>query len=224
MGKLKDNLAAAKAVLPMVDRVMGASGGAPNKEDEISASIQEPFDPIDFVQTLGIGAAIKHQNQVVGLQAKLEQKMGLIRDEFFKAYPRAKPPAKFTWTKQMLLDLAKFAKKHQAGQCTEQVALAFQELRNQGVAPLDLMVLSPQDMADHTFLVIGRQIAPREPAVEPNWDVDDKGAPPWGPDAVVCDPWSPDKKNRAYPAAELRARMTMHRWWGVKSVFRWTGS
>jgi hypothetical protein len=86
------------------------------------------------------------------------------------------------------------------------------------------MVLTPAERVDHTFLVIGRAPAKGRAASNVHWDVTDDGAPPWGPDAVVCDPWSLVKPQRAYPAAAIRETMNMHSWWGVKTIFRWTGS
>ncbi len=131
---------------------------------------------------------------------------------FDEKYPDGAEP----WTQQKLVDLARFSTEGHTGQCTEQVAVAFEYLLRMPVTkPLDFMIELPRDL-DHVFLVVGRQKGKKEMPRTAQWPIDK--SPPWGPDAVVCDPWSPQKDKRAYPATDMPKMMPLP--WGVEGLLR----
>jgi hypothetical protein len=199
MGKLQDNLQAARDAVAIVDLTL--FWGATNKPKETLAQIKG-IQPLQTPPQVIQGVFEMEQMQQDNL-------LGLIRMQFNKKYPQGPEP----WTEQKLVDLATIAQQLHAGQCTEQVAVAFTYLlRNRSVKPLDFMLQIPREL-DHVFLLVGRQMGTSRTA---EWPIDT--SPPWGPDAVVCDPWSPRKDKRAYPASEIPQVMT--RPWGVGGLLR----
>jgi hypothetical protein len=199
MGTLQDNLKAAQDAVGVVDLVL--FWGATNKPEETLAKIKK-YCRGDCSPPVIQGVFEMEQMQQDNL-------LGLIRMQFDRKYPQGPEP----WTEQKLVDLAMFAQQLHAGQCTEQVAVAFTYLlRNLSVKPLDFMRLLPERL-DHVLLVVGRQESkPRRT----EWPIDK--SPPWGPDAVVCDPWSPRKDKRAYPASEIPKVLAEP--WGLGGLLR----
>ncbi|MBV8970865.1 MAG: hypothetical protein JO290_01090 [Sphingomonadaceae bacterium] len=65
-----------------------------------------------------------------------------------------------------------------AGNCGEQVYVAFEYLKKLGVSPLDIFAYGPHTGRDHAWLVIGRPAAAATRYIDDGWD-----------DAVLCDPW-----------------------------------
>lgn len=193
---LNENLQSAESAARAVDSNMMTYGGAANKPAETQNNIfnadPRTKDPryTQNPQALWILRAEAEKKWKTVLPEQ-ERRLGLIRSEFTKKYPGQVEP----WTAQKLLDLAALARKHQAGQCTEQVSIAFEYLVNKGVQPFDFMIQLPRYL-DHVFVVIGRTASTKS-----EWDIDKP--PPWGSDAVVCDPWSSDKANRSYAATKL---------------------
>jgi hypothetical protein len=218
MGKLEDNLRAAGGAISVVDHLM-ILGGAVNKPEaynDIAEGVASACRLDRLPSSFGfMGQAIQTFTSSAlffGLAYPwLMGQVGALREEFLGKYGEEVEP----WTEQKLLDLAALARKYHAGHCTEQVAVAFEHLRNHGVKPLDLMIQMPRSL-DHVFLVVGRSEGASRSS---SWTIDQ--APPWGADAVVCDPWSPDKANRAYPASKIPEMMK--RPWGVESLFRLEG-
>jgi hypothetical protein len=218
MGTLKDNLKASKDAVRHVDTVL--AGGAENKPDETFQEIMRNhplekvprffggYDGLDFAQ---LATSITPFLLVHAIQ---HHRVGLIRGAFFKKHP-CRENESCLWTAQQLRDLAVLARQQHVGNCTEQVAVAFEFLQDRKVSPLDFMIQEPRRL-DHVFLVIGRTQVEKN---KTEWDIDKP--PPWGPDAVVCDPWSRDKANRAYPAADIPKMMP--RPYAVSTLFRWEG-
>lgn len=66
-----------------------------------------------------------------------------------------------------------------AGNCGEQVQLAFEYLKKLGVSPLDVFSYDPNSGRDHAWLVIGRPAAAETRWIDNGWQ-----------DAVLCDPWN----------------------------------
>jgi len=208
---LSENLQSAQSAARAVDSNMMTFGGAANKPDETKQNIwnadPRSKNPVNYFNPgtmliMGAQAQMKFKDVL----AEQNRRLGLIRDEFMRKNPGDVEP----WTKQKLLDLAVLARKYQAGQCTEQVAIAFEYLINKGVKQFDFMIQLPLRL-DHVFLVIGRAKSDKT-----EWDIDKP--PPWGDAAVVCDPWSSDKANRSYPASKLPDMMKLP--YAVESLLR----
>jgi hypothetical protein len=199
---LNENLAASQNAVRAVDSNMSLYGGAANKPAETQNAIfnadPRTKDPkiMQNPQAIWILRAEAEKKSKIVL-AEQNQRLGNIRQEFEAVYPGNPEP----WTKQKLLALAALARKYQAGQCTEQVAIAFEYLINKGIKPSDFMIQLPRRL-DHVFVVIGRS-----KSAKTEWDIDKP--PPWGSEAVVCDPWSPDKANRSYPGAKIPEMMKL---------------
>lgn len=66
-----------------------------------------------------------------------------------------------------------------AGNCGEQVQMAFEYLKKLGVSPLDVFSYGPNTGRDHAWLVIGRPAAAETRWIDNDWE-----------DAVLCDPWN----------------------------------
>ncbi len=90
---------------------------------------------------------------------------------------------------ELVREFATRAKNAGCGNCMEQAAIAFIDLFDQHVLPVDLMA---SERINHTFVVIGRVKTSEQEHPET-----------WGPDAVVCDPWD----EKAYPASEIQEKM-----------------
>jgi hypothetical protein len=191
MSALQEMIQLSKLAVRFVDAVMGPHGGAQNKPGEIrdSVRITTGYDKFDEHVTKTRTDQVR-----TDLRARLTQ----LRNEFYQAYPSGPDP----WNAGKLNKLAQLAIKYRAGQCNEQVAIAFHHLRGQGVKTIDVAVLQPWPQADHTFLIINLNT----------------------PSAVACDPWSPWKGRRSYAATpqNLTQNLQMHHPTGMTSVFTWT--
>lgn len=88
------------------------------------------------------------------------------------------------------------------GNCGEQAAIAFIQLAQRKIVPLDYMA---RNHADHAFVVIGRARGSRAEIHTT-----------WGPEAIVCDPWD----GKAYPAADIPTKMYGGAPFSPTSVFR----
>lgn len=190
MATVDDLIRVSKLAIQFVDAIVGPHGGAWNKPHEIkrSVTIKTGYDEFDAHVT---------QSRTNQVRNDLETRIRSIRQEFLQAHPGGYEP----WNAGKLNTLARLAIKHRAGQCTEQVAIAFHHLRVAGVKTIDLMSLHWP--ADHAFLIINRGRA----------------------DAVVCDPWSPWKGRRAYAATpeNQSQNLRMHGNTDAASTFKWQG-
>ena len=65
-----------------------------------------------------------------------------------------------------------------AGNCGEQVQVAFEYLKGLGVSPLDIFAYDQFSGKDHAWLVIGRPANAARRWIDRSWG-----------DAVICDPW-----------------------------------
>jgi hypothetical protein len=208
---LQENLLAATNAVRVVDSNMMTFGGAANKPDETKKNIWNA-DPRskNIMNYANPGTMLlmnyEMEQKFKTVLAEQERRLGEVRANFERTHPGGSEP----WTRQKLMDLAKFAREKKVGQCTEQVAIAFEALIDKGMAPLDFMIQEPRRL-DHVFLVIGRTKSTKR-----EWDIDKP--PPWGSLAVVCDPWSSDKANRAYPATKLPEMMKLP--YAVSTLFR----
>jgi hypothetical protein len=89
--------------------------------------------------------------------------------------------------------LARVTERLGCGNCGGQSALAFKELYDVGIRPLDWMWLTNMK---HAFVVIGKATGG---TIDPST---------WGPDAVICDPWKGD----SYPLPAEKAKdLLLHR-------------
>jgi hypothetical protein len=190
MSTVDDMIRVSELAIKFVDAIVGPNGGAPNKWKEIkeTSKINTGYKEFDA-----------HVSKTKAQQVwdDLQDRMTKIREEFAQAYPGGPDP----WNAGKLNTLARLAIKYRAGQCHEQVAIAFHHLRVSGVKTIDLMALwSP---SSHAFLIINRGRA----------------------EAVVCDPWSPWKRHRAYAATpeKLAQNLSMHPNTYAESTFTWRG-
>jgi hypothetical protein len=72
-------------------------------------------------------------------------------------------------------DVAAQAKRYRTGNCSDQACVAFVDLYDRGVLPLDIMFLT-NNM--HAFVTIGKDAEGNEdPAT-------------WGDEVIICDPWN----------------------------------
>ena len=77
--------------------------------------------------------------------------------------------------------MAESAERFGGGNCGEQSAMAYIQLRRRGIMPIDWAQFNHKD---HAFVIIGRSSAGKYKAAEVPQQ-------PWFPDAVICDPyWS----------------------------------
>ena len=86
--------------------------------------------------------------------------------------------------------MARIGAEHEAGNCQEQSALAFDKLARRGVRPLELMSIQAKD---HVLVVAGR-VAGTPGACSS-----------WNSDTVICDPWA----KRAYFVYALQDEMNL---------------
>ncbi len=157
-----------------------------NAADNLNAAIQ-----VDLYvrKTIDIGASNKFGDNLSGLLLPVAC-VSTVREEIIKDLKsQAKDVMRFGLDplKVTVETWAAHAKALGCGNCGEQSALAFVQLRDVWkVSPLDWMQVGGWS---HGFVVIGRIGATNASKIET-----------WNPEAVVCDPW----KRYARPATDAK--------------------
>ncbi|RJP52911.1 MAG: hypothetical protein C4583_05830 [Anaerolineaceae bacterium] len=165
-------LAAARAAVDSVKASLRY--GAGNRADDREATYQRERGNFEnHAEKLGYGpGSVWAAGQLSRYVAEIKV-IAMRLEDFFGALPALPASQKV----QRIRQISDQAKRYGAGNCSDQACVAFIELYDAGIRPLDIMYLTN---GKHGFVAIGKEAAGNE---DPST---------WGGSTVICDPWNHD--------------------------------
>lgn len=145
-----------------------------NWQDKLKVNLMYAHEALRYTSEVLPYEPINYGEDLQGISFDAIRRVDLMRQEMELAFKgELEPHHNFDKVYKII---AEIAKKHQAGNCGEQVAVAYLYLKNEkNLRRIEKLCLVN---GDHGFLVIGRD--PLSDITQPKT---------WGKAAVVCDPW-----------------------------------